>query len=198
MHRWKPSPEADKELRAQAKEEESTRARQKQSALQRAVIHVTQYMMKEVSVRVGRETIRNEDGSLWIVIPGDSPLDWYWWWVQHEAPTAADAELCGKPYPASRDRPSDAFGVIEYLPDEAGCAENAEAHRSSIDAFIDQMDAIGEIQDILEQATDGQRKLLDAMLSADTIAEAERMMGMKEGVGRQALFRLRNRVRRSA
>ncbi len=193
MKQWKPKEEANRILTEQAIDQGSTRARQKQATLQRAVIHVTQYATKEVSVQVGRATIRNEDGTVWTVTPEDTPLDWYWRWVQNEVPRAAEAELLGKPYPASHERPRDAFRFAKCLDEESECADD-----TAINVLEEQIDAIAKIQEILAQATDKQRALCEALRSVGSIAEAERLIGVNEGSGRQALFRLRKQVGRTA
>jgi len=187
MSGWTPDPKAGAALRATARERGSTQAREKQIALQRAVIHVTQYADQEVFVRLGEGGDIEKNGITCPLIPHEFSSGWYWVWVQREVPKAATADVLG----------------IAYRPDEAdvrtsNALNNALSHRDISPgdqgaAMLRNMELREQILEILDRSTSIQQALIVAFLRAGTTAQAARDIGIEPNAGKQMMYRLQKR-----
>ncbi len=169
----------------------------KHVVLSRAVIEVTQWMMREVAIYLKKEGgyIKNEDGTPRTFIPGNNSPRWYWAWVRHEVPRAAKAHVLGVEYtPQQRQlkRHSDLFTSRKFA--VVGLHEDTEAEDCLSDVLAG-VEREQQLQAVLDRSTSKQREFLEAMLATGSTAEAARSLGMEPNAGDQMMRRIRERQR---
>lgn len=168
----------------------------KHVVLSRAVIEVTQWMMREVAIYLKEGGyIKNEDGTTRTFIPGNNSPRWYWAWVRYEVPRAAKAHVLGVEYtPRQRQlkRYSDLFTSRKFA--VVGLHKDHEADDWLTD-LLERDEREQRLQAILDHSTSKQREFLEAMLATGSTAEAARSLGMEPNAGDQMMRRIRERQR---
>ncbi len=195
--RWKISTNPDilDALKAQGQEEGKSIATLKREALAFAVIHVWQRVELAQTIRKGKNFLRAKDGSVRVLVPYHMQARWVDAWVALEVPKAAAASVLGTPYPASGERPANALGR------SVGTEENRDVSETGtmIATVDDKIAAMSVFESILVDARPRERELIEALRKTDAnIAQAARLLGIKENNAYQIINRLRKRYRKTA